>query len=249
MAGNRPKRRRPRQSPGVLWIACATLAALPSFADEPQIIFAGREQQVRVTLPDKGGERALRILQATSATLVPVGGTTSAPVSRMIVEALPVTVPDVRAPTRFVIDAGGVRTQVLAVPQDTLKGLARLTAEDERPLGIFDPDAQLRPALKNAGVEFADFEIEPRDCRLMIAWTKDAVLPESVTNRVTTGTPLVWFRPQTLPLVLATRWESGRVVVVPPAPIDSAAMQHNLVRYAELALTPEAWRAAKESKE
>jgi hypothetical protein len=164
---------------------------------------------------------------------------------------MPVTVPAVRGPTRFVLECKGTgRVPVIAVPVEVLKGLTRL-AEAEHPLGVFDPDGKLRPVLKQAGVEFVDFEGEARDCRLLIAWTKDAktTLPDSITSRVKRGTALVWVRPHRLAGVLATRWEAGTVVVVPPAAAETAAMQFNLVRYAELALTPDAWRAATEEKE
>jgi len=233
------------------WLASAWLLALPAVAEEPQIIFAGREQTVRVSFADKDGERSFRLWQATAATAVPVGEAKTAPVTRTVVELLPVTVPEVRAATRFVIEAGGVKMVVLAVPADVLKGLTRLSEKDDRPLGVYDPDGKLRPALKQAGVEFVDFEAEARDCRLVIAWTKEAKtgLPETITSRVKRGTALVWVRPQRLPGVLATRWEAGNVVLVPPAPIETAAMQFNLVRYAELALTPDAWRVINERKE
>ena len=231
------------------WLASAWLLALPAVAEEPQIIFAGREQTVRVSFPDKDGERSFRLWQATAATLVPVGEPKTVPTTRTVVETLPVTVPEVRAATRFVIEVGGVKTVVLAVPADVLKGLSRLSDKDEQPLGVFDPDAKLRPALKQAGVEYVDFEAEPRDCRFVIAWTKDEILPASVSRRVKAGMALVWVRPHRLAGVLITRWEAGHVVVVPPAPIETAAMQFNLVRYAELALTPDAWRAATERKE
>jgi hypothetical protein len=235
----------------VLFLLLGSLTAWAQSETTPQVIFAGKEQLVRISLPEKDGDRAIRILQATAAILAPVGEPKTVTATRTVVETLPVTVPEVRAATRFVIEAGGVKTVVLAVPADALKGLSRLSEQDDRPLGVFDPDGKLRPALKQAGVEFVDFEAEARDCRLVIAWTKEAKteLPETVTSRVKRGTALVWVRPQRLPGVLATRWEAGHVVVVPPAPMETAAMQFNLVRYAELALTPNAWRATKEGKE
>jgi len=233
----------------LLFLLCP-LTALAQVDIAPQIIFAGREQTVRINLPDKqAGERSVRVLQATTATVVPLGGAKTVPTTRTVVEAVPVTLPEVRAATWFIVEAGGMKTVVVGVPVDVLKGLSRLSEKDERPLGVFDPDAKLRSALKQAGVEFVDFEAEPRDCRLVIAWTKDEKLPESVSRRVKAGMALVWVRPHRLANVLATRWEAGHVVVVPPAPIETAAMQFNLVRYAELALTPDAWRATKEGKE
>ena len=54
-------------------------------------------------------------------------------------------------------------------PNDLLETLN--TFAGEQPLGVFDPDGQLKPLLKQAAINVADFEIEPTDSKLAIVWS------------------------------------------------------------------------------
>jgi len=66
-------------------------------------------------------------------------------------------------------------------------------------------------------------------------------LPESILTRVKKGMAAVWFKPTRVPTAYAVRLDAGTVVVAAlPAAFDSAASQADLIRYAELALTPDA---------
>jgi hypothetical protein len=216
-------------------LAAALLLAVPAMAEEPQIIFAGREQTVRVTVPFPPAEQTVRLGQIATGMVLPVGSTQTVAATRAMVLSVPVTVPVVRAPMYFVVVCAGHNARILAVPADVLAGLGKLV-DEERPLGVYDPDGKLRAALKAAGVAFVDFESEPRDCRLIIVWTRGAFLPASVKSRADRGTPLVWVREDAVAKV-ATRGR-GVTVYLAALPVESAAMQFNLVRSAELALAP-----------
>jgi hypothetical protein len=149
-----------------------------------------------------------------------------------VLEDLPVTLPAVRSATRFRIECAGIgRLTVTALPEDALKRLA-----GDEPVGVFDPDNKLKPALKAAGVEFADFETEPRDVKLALVVADN--MPESVLSRVKKGMAAVWFTRTRISIAYAAKLEAGTVVVAPPTTWESAGAQASLLRYAELALTP-----------
>lgn len=237
----------------VLW-PVAVWAQLEFVPEESQpVVFAGKPQQVRVAIRNSTDKEittdaSYRLFQLTAATAVPLDDAQPWKKLRVltkqtIIEELPVTLPAVRSATRFRIDCADIgRLTVTALPEDTLKRLRELAGDE--PLGVFDPDNKLKPALKAAGVEFVDFEVEPRDCKLVIAWPTGRELPESVLSRVKKGTAVVWFKSIRTPAAYAVRVEAGTVVVASPGTIaglsDSALSQVNLIRYAELALTPDA---------
>ena len=159
-----------------------------------------------------------------------------------VIESFPMTAPAVKTSSRFQIEWTGLgRTEVTAFPADLLKQLQTLVGD--HPLAVFDPDAQLRPVLKKAGVEFTDFEIETVEARLAIVWSEKR-LPDSITARAKKGMAVVWVRPQKLP-TFGVRWEAGTVLMVPAAQLagiaDSPLAQGQLLRFAELALQPERW--------
>ena len=107
-----------------------------------------------------------RLYQASSATAAPLG---EAPWKKLavlpgqtVLESATATFPAVKAETRFLVQwldgtnqVIGV-TQVLGYPPDLLKELKPLAGDD--PLGVLDPQNQLKPLLKAAAVEFQDLE-------------------------------------------------------------------------------------------
>jgi hypothetical protein len=223
-------------------------AALEFVAVEPEpVVFAGAPQPVRVAIRNTADQSietnaTSRLFQLSATAAVPVGEAQPWKTLRLLpgqtaLEDLPASLPAVRSPTRFRIECPGIgRFTVTALPADALK---RLAGEDA--VGIFDPGNTLKPAFKAAGVEFADFETEPRDVKLaLVAADK---LPESVSDRARKGMAVVWFKSSRLPVAYAARLEAGTVIVAPPASIaalaDSASAQAHLLRYAELALTPD----------
>jgi len=232
----------------------AFLLAVPVFAqleivpdDQPQAVFAGKPQTVRLVMHNKGDKQidadvTTRLFQTTAATVVPVGEaqpweTVHVLPGQTVIETATFKFPAVRVATRFLVQWGELgRTPVVVYPDDLLKGLSKLAGE--KPLGVFDPENKLKPVLKQAGVKCADFEIETEDCRLAIVWA--ARLPESVSTRVKKGLGAVWIRPMKSPVAYAVRQAAGILVTVPPSTLaaltDSPQSQVNLLRFAELAL-------------
>ena len=232
----------------------ALLVAVPVFAqleivpdDQPQAVFAGKPQAVRLVIHNKADKQVdlectTRLFQATAATAVPVGEAQPWKAlhvlpGQTIIETATFTFPVVRAASKFLVQWGELgRTPVFVYPDDLLKSLSKLAGDN--PLGVFDPDNQLKPALKHAGVKYADFEIETEDCRFALVWT--ARLPETVAAHIKKGMGVVWIRPTKAPVAYADRREAGIVVVVPPATLaglaESPSPQLNLLRFAELAV-------------
>jgi hypothetical protein len=245
-----------------VWLLSIGLAPLTAIAQvelvpeaTPQTVFAAGPQEVRVTLHNPGSQTAeadiqTRLFQLTQASAVPIGDVR--PWKKMqvlprqtVLETVTIPFPEVRAATRFRLELVGIgRTEVLAYPPDLLKRLQTLAGDP--PLGVFDPDRQLKPLLKRAGVNVADFEIEPTNCRLALVWSSAENLPDSVVSRVKTGMAAVWIRPSRVPTTYAARLGAGVVVVVPAATLgglaDAPQPQLNLIRDAELALEPDALR-------
>jgi hypothetical protein len=213
------------------------LATALVIAPEEQAVFAGR-QTIRVTLRNPTDqlvetEVSTRVLQATTATVVPVGDAQPWKTLRVlpgqtVIETATLTFPAVRAPTRFLVQWGELgRTTVMVYPQDFLKGLSKLAGD--QPLGVFDPGNLLKPVLRRAGVKFADFEIETEDCRLMLVWTTRKEVPAPK------GTNLVWIRPEEVAYL-----HDGTMFVTETSMADLATnpvTQRALVRFAELVLT------------
>jgi hypothetical protein len=229
------------------------LAALPAFAqleiipdEQPPAVFAGKPQTVRLVVHNKAEKQmdvdvATRLFQATGATAAPVGEaqpwkTVHLLPGQTIIETATFTFPAVRAATRFLVQWGELgRTTALVYPDDLLKGLNNLAGDN--PLGVYDPDNNLKPALKNGGVKYADFEIETDDCRFMLVWAKS--LPESVTNRLKRGVSVVWVHPTKISFVQIDRRAVGIVVTASPSLLaglaESPRSQLDLLRMAEAA--------------
>ena len=140
--------------------------------------------------------------------------------------------------------------EVAVYPNDLLKKLSALAGD--QPLGVYDPDGQLKPLLKQAAINVADFEIEPTDLKLAIVWSNATSLPDSIASRVKTGMSAVWIRSSTIPTTYAARLGAGVVVVAPAATLGGLANapqpQLNLIRDAELALEPDALRLPSDNK-
>ena len=240
--------------------ASAQIAVVPD--EQPPAVFAGREQTIRVMFRNSSNEAAeanvqTRLRQLSFGSAMPVGD--AQPWKRLrllpqqtVVEAYAAKFPTVRAATRFQIEWIGIgRTEVSVYPDDLLKKLGTLAGE--KPLGLFDPDSQVRPLLKQAGVEFTDLETEPSDARLTVVWSDARELPESVIKRVKDGMAVVWIRKSALVAAYAVRLGMGAVVIASTSSVsplaDSPMAQLNLTRFAELALEPEALRLPEDRKE
>jgi len=240
--------------------ASAQIAVMPD--EQPPAVFAGREQTIRVMFRNSSDEAAegnvqARLRQLSFGSAMPLGD--PQPWKRLrllpkqtVVETYSAKFPTLRAVTRFQIEWIGIgRTEVMVYPDDLLKKLGALAGE--KPIGLFDPDNQLRSLMKQGGVEFTDLETEPSDARLAVVWFNARELPESVIKRVKDGMAAVWIRKSAPVAAYAVRLGTGTVVVASTSSVsplaDSPTAQLNLIRFAELALEPEALRLPEDRKE
>ncbi len=216
------------------------LLALPASAqlqlvpEETQHVFVGQPQEIRLMWRNPTGKPVVaelkwRLFQVSSATKLPLSEAQSwkkleVLPGQTVLETLTLTLPEVRAATRFELrweHAGS--TSVIGYPQDLLKRLP--------PLALHDPDKQLS-VLHEA-------EESPQ---LIVVWATE--LPERVEERVKDGLPAVWIKPT--PAAVVRRIGRGVVVETPVSSMagwpDSPWAQLNLVKFAELALEPERLR-------
>jgi hypothetical protein len=244
-----------------VWLlASAQIAVVPD--EQPPVVFAQRPQTIRVLFRNSADEAAAtnvqtQLRQLSFGSAMPVGSAQTWKELRLlpqqtVLEIYSTTFPAVRAATRFQIEWIGIgRTDVFVYPNNLLKKLGTLAGE--KPLGLLDPDAQLRPSLKQAGVDFTDLETDSSDARLTIVWSNAAELPEFVTKRMKDGMAVVWIRKPTSVAAYAVRLGTGTVVVASTSSVsplaDSPTAQLNLIRFAELALTPDAMRLPQDRKE
>lgn len=244
-----------------LWFI-ATLWPLTAMAQielvpdaEPPAVFASRPQNLRITLRNAGdaivtNDVQTLLLQLSSATTVSTGK--ARPWKRIqilphqsVLEILTLEFPAVRSANRFRVELSGIgSTEVTVYPDDLLHRLNTLAGE--QPLGVYDPDAQLKPLLKQAAVSVVDFETEPADSKLAIVWSDLPNLPDSIQSSVKKGMSAVWIRSSAIPTTYTVHRGAGVIVVVPASTVrglaDSPLPQLNLIRDAELALEPNALR-------
>ncbi|MGO9243149.1 MAG: hypothetical protein ACLP0A_12700 [Verrucomicrobiia bacterium] len=228
---------------------------------DPPAVFASRPQNIHVALRNAGDTTVTSdvqtlLFQLTSATAVPIGN--ARPWKRLqilprqtVLETLALEFPAVRSSSHFRVELLGIGSMEATVyPNDLLTRLNSLAGE--QPLGVYDPDGQLKPLLKQAAVSVADFETEPTDSKLAIVWSSAAVLPESIASRVKKGMSAVWIRSSTIPTTYAVHQGAGVVVVAPASTLrglaDSPVPQLNLIRDAELALEPDALRLPSDNR-
>jgi hypothetical protein len=240
-------------------VATAQIKLVPDA--EPPAVFASRPQNIRVTLRNVGDTIATSdvqtvLFQLTSATSVAIGK--PRPWKKIqilpqqtVLETLTLELPAVRSSSRFRVELLGIGPiEVTVYPNDLLKRLSALAGE--KPLGVYDPDGQLKPLLKQAAVSVADFDTEPADSKLAIVWSNAASLPDSIVSRVKTGMSVVWIRSSPIPTTYAVHRGNGVVVVAPASTLralaDSPLAQLNLIRDAELALEPDALRLPSDNR-
>lgn len=233
-------------------------------------VFGGGARRIPVVLHNAGSEDddvtlRLRLLQASSATVMPVDGT---PWKRMrilagqtVLESITLVFPSVRATTMFLVQfvdeqahAFGL-LEVMAFPTNLLEELRPLSRGLS--LGVLDPQNKLKPLLTRLGVPHEDLEKstwEHFTGRLAIigpfasAEQMPAGTAKTASLVARRGTSLVWILPPVgrepkpessdFPLSLG----AGHAVVVTARSLerleDNPVAQLNLVRLCRLALNP-----------
>ena len=252
--------------------AHAQLQTLPD--KEPQRVFAGEGRRITVVFHNPQGSAVdadlhTRLYQASSATALLLG---DAPWKKLevlpgqtVLESATMTFPAIKAETRFLVKwlEGTSRvagtTEVLVYPQDLLKSLKPLAGEE--PLGVLDPQNQLKPLLKAVAVEFQDLEdtaMEDYQGKLAIIgpFQSRAQMPEEAGDRIKKmagrGVAVVWIQPppekrqELKPSFYTVPENTNAVVVVQPDLVsglpDHPQAQLDLIYFCKRALAPEPLR-------
>ena len=255
-----------------LWpgLARAQLELLPG--REPQEVFAGDARPVRVTFHNPAGtaldiKLRTQLYQAGSAIVIPLG----APrpwkelqflPGQTVLESMALDFPDVKAETKFLVqwlaDSNRVigATEVLVYPTNLLAELKPLT--DGRSPGVFDPQNQLKPLLKNLKLDFVDLA----DCglgnfsgRLAVIgpFQSRAQMREGLADQIKAlakrNVAVVWLQPppekrdKLSPSFYSVLENTNAVVVVQADLVSDLAenprAQLDLVYFCKLALHPE----------
>ena len=245
---------------------------------EPQRIFFGHGINIPVVIHNAGSqsfndEIRTRIFQTSSAVAVRLGEATwkqfQALPGQTVLESARLDFPPVKAETKFLVqwldNSNHVigETTVWVYPTNLLAEL-KVLAGDE-PLGIFDPQDQLKPLLKNLKVDFVNLEnsnLENFSGKLAIIgpFQSKAQMREGLANQILAlakkGAAIVWLQPppEPSPRPSPNRWEREKlrpsfysvpenriaVVIVQPDLVadlaDNPQAQLNLVYFSKLAL-------------
>ena len=249
--------------------ARAQLEVLPD--KQPQQIFSGDGRKITVKFLNVGGKNfesgiVVRLSQTSSATTVLVSETPwkklQVLAGQTVIETAALNFPAVKAETRFLVQWADSQRKVLGTttaliyPPDLLKQLKPLAGDE--PLGVFDPQNQLKPLLKSNAVEFADLEdsgVGTFSGKLAIIgpFESKSQMRDSLADYIKTvankGAAIVWIQPPPTkrdklePSFYTVAEGKGAVVVVQPDLVstlpESPQSQLNLIHFCNLALHPE----------
>jgi hypothetical protein len=211
------------------------------------------------------GEIRARISQTSSATAVQVGEaawkTLRVLPQQTVLESAQLDFPAVKAETEFLVqwldNSNHVlgRTEVLVYPANLLAELKPLAGDE--PLGVFDPQNQLKPLLKNLKLDFTDLEklggnfpgrlaiIGPFESKAQMRNGLAGLLPALVKK----DTAVVWIQPpparggKLIPSFYSVLANTNAVVIVQPEWVadlaDNPQSQHNLIYFCRQALHPQ----------
>lgn len=234
-------------------------------------MFAGEARKISIVWHNNGdkvweGEISARIFQTSSATVVRLGESPwkefQALPGQTVVESAQLDFPAVKAETTFLVQwlegsnhLIGI-TEVLVYPTNLLAELKPLAGDE--PLGVFDPQNQFKPLLKNLKNDFVNLEnsdLENFSGRLAIigpfhskAQMREG-LPQQVQALAKKGAAVVWLRPplakrgQLLPSFYSVPEKQSSVVIIQPDLVadlaDNPQSQLNLIYFCKLALHPQ----------
>jgi hypothetical protein len=247
----------------------AQLQLLPD-KDLPRV-FVGEARHIAVVWHNGGdkifeGEIRMRMLQTTSATAVQSGEEAWKKLQvlpqQTVVESVRLDFPAVKAETKFLVqwleNTNHIlgKTEVLVYPTNLLAELKPLAGGEA--LGVFDPQNQLKPLLKNLKIDFVDLEnsdLENFAGKLAIIgpFQSKAQMREGLANQIKAlakmGAAIVWLQPppgkrdKLSPSFYSVPKKQIAVVVVQPDLVedlpDNPQSQLNLVFFCKLALHPQ----------
>jgi hypothetical protein len=237
---------------------------------EAQSVFAGDARNISGTFHNPGGqdfegEIRTRIFQTSSSTAVGISETPwkriKLPADETVLAAAPLNFPAVKAETKFFVQWQASTnvigtTEVFVFPTNLLAELKPLL--DGETLGVLDPNDELKPLLRQNGVEYMDLgqrSLEDFSGRLMILgpFRSRAQMPEDAARRCKTvtknGAAVLWLQP---PAGQRDRWSpsyytvasgTNAIVIVQSGVVAGLAenpqSQQRLVQLCRLALHPE----------
>jgi hypothetical protein len=249
-------------------VAPAQLQLLPD--KEPQQVFAGDARKITVVWHNAGDQPAdaeihMRIFQTSSVTVVQLGENLWKKLQvlprQTILESAQLDFPAVKAETKFLVqwleNSNHVfgTTTVLVYPTNLLAELQPLA--DGKAIGVFDPQNELKPLLKNLQIDFEDLgnlELENFSGKLAIIGpfrSKTQIhagLTEEIESLAKKGTGIVWIQPpdsseKLQPSFYLVPKGPGTIVVTQTALVSDLPAkpqsQLNLLYFCELALNPQ----------
>ena len=259
--------------------ALAELQLLPG--GESPGVFAGEARKISTVWHNDGdkvweGEISARIFQTSSATAVRLGEMWWKKLNvlpgQTVLESAQFEFPAVKAETKFLVqwleNTNRVigKTEVLVYPTNLLAELKPLAGGEA--LGVFDPQNQLKPLLKNLKIDFVNLEtsdLENFSGKLAIIgpFQTKTQMREGLAGQIQTlakkGTAIVWLQPppEPSPRPSPIRWEREKlqpsfysvpekqssVVIIQPDLVadlaDNPQSQLNLIYFCKLALHPQ----------
>lgn len=269
--------RRVSLSLGLVFFALAGAAPIAAYGQlelitnrEAQCVFAGDAWNISIAFQNSSGQNfnseiRARIYQASSATAVLLSDNpwkqVQVPAGETVLESATLNFPAVKAETKFLVqwlaetNVLGV-TPVLVYPANLLAELKPLAGDGA--LGIFDPQNQLRPLLKNLKIDFANLEnsdLENFSGKLAIigpfqskAQMRDG-LAKQIKILAKSGVAIVWIQPprahdeKLQPSFYSVSENTNAVVVVQPELLsnlpENPQSQLNLIYFCKLALNPQ----------
>jgi hypothetical protein len=183
------------------------------------------------------------------------------PSGETILESATLEFPSVKAKTKFLIrwlENSNIigTTEVLVYPTNLLSELKPLAGDEA--MGVFDPQNQLKPLLKNLKIDFINLEnsdLEHFSGRLAVVgpFESRARMRDGLSNQIKAlskkGAAVVWLQPprtrdeKLQPSFYSVSEGTNAVVVVQPELVsdlpDNPQSQLNLIYFCKLALNPQ----------
>ena len=247
-------------------MASAQLQVLPD--SQPRRMFGGAPQKISVCWQNRGSQQTdstirIRIFQSSSATAAPISEQPWKQLAllpgQMVLESAQLDFPAVRGETKFVVQwiessnrVCGV-TELRVYPTNLLAELKSLFGEAKT--GVLDPNNELKPALKQNGLEFVDLNnmaLDDFSGRLAIVGPFESKaqiregLRQTIQKIARKGAAVVWLLPpaesadEITPSFYVVQEGKGTVVVVQPALVTDFSAdprsQLNLIYFCKLAL-------------
>ncbi len=238
---------------------------------EAQCAFAGDARKISVTFHNPSNQTLenqihARIFQTSSATAVQLSEMSWKKLQvlpqQTVLESAQLDFPPVKVKTKFLVqwleNTNRIigRTEVLVYPTNLLSELKPL--EGDEALGIFDPQNQLKPLLKNLKIDFvnlgnSDLEIFSGKLAIIGPFQSRAQMRDGLANQIKALTKksasVVWLQPprtrdeKLLPSFYCVSESTNVVVVVQPELVDdllgNPQSQLNLIYFCHLALNPQ----------